>query len=242
MISCYSKLFPVPITCFVSTIVENKPRIHTHATYGCSFDPFAIWNMEPHWDHLWLSNVWPRSQRTFTDFVDRDMIAWWIALMGINIPMWARVSITFLDVLHKWRNISMMHWLSGLCFVWWYWWQQLVSANCVNICMACWVTQRDGLMTLMITSHLQYYCACMHPDHQWSSQWFPQGQDLQNDPTIIMCYWNNTKQCEYLLSIDSLPSLVTVAELVDKCFVPGPMERLKKIELWTFSKLLYRLD
>ena len=42
--------------------------------------------------------------------------------------------------------------------------------------------------------------------------------------------------------IDSPPSLVTVAELVDKCFVPGPMEQLKKLELQIFNKLSYRLD
>ena len=62
------------------------------------------------------------------------------------------------------------------------------------------------------------------------------------EATQYMCYWNNTKQCEYLLSIDSLLSLVTMAELVDKHFVPGPTEWLKKIELRTFNKLMYRLD
>ena len=42
--------------------------------------------------------------------------------------------------------------------------------------------------------------------------------------------------------IDSLPSLVAMAELVDKHFVPGPMEWLKKLELQTFNKVSYRLD
>ena len=140
------------------------------------------------WTGTWLPNElhW---QRSIFPCVQESLLLFWVFYMSGEIFQW----------------YFQVHWLSGLCFAWWYWWQQLVSANCVNICMACWVTQRDGLMTLMIASCLQYYCACMHPDHQWSSQWFPQGQDLQNDPTIIMCYWNNTKQCEYLLSIDSPP-------------------------------------
>ena len=40
------------------------------------------------------------------------------------------------------------------------------------------------------------------------------------------------------LSIGSLPSLVTVAELVDKHFVPGPTEQLKKIELLSLGRYL----
>ena len=37
--------------------------------------------------------------------------------------------------------------------------------------------------------------------------------------------------------IDSPPSLVTVAELVDKCFVPGPIKQLKKIRVIDFQEL-----
>ena len=42
-------------------------------------------------------------------------------------------------------------------------------------------------------------------------------------------------------SIDSPLSLVTVADIVDKHFVPGPTERLKKIELRTFNKFVIQI-